>query len=55
MVTKQEALTEYNLQNNTNYSLTTLATHLVNVALRDAWMHKRRTEAQAAADSEVIS
>ncbi len=54
MVTKQEALIEYNKQNKTNYTLTSLATELLRLALRDAWLHKRREEVIAIINAEQI-
>lgn len=54
MVTKAEALTEYNLQNGTNYTLQELGVVLVSRALRDAWLHKRRAEVLAPLDLEVV-
>ena len=55
MVTKQDALAEYNSQNNTNYTLTTLGTYLLGIALRDAWLHKRRAEVLAPLDLEIVT
>ena len=54
MVTKAEALAEYNSENGPAYTLTTLGTYLLGIALRDAWMHKRRAEVLAPLDAEQV-
>ena len=54
MVTKLEALAAYNEQHGTTYTLTELATELLRLALKDAWLHKRRNEVLAPLDSEII-
>ncbi len=54
MVTKQDALAEYNSQNGTSYTLQELGTVLISRALRDAWLHKRRAEVLAPLDAETV-
>ena len=55
MATKQQALDEYNNQNMTTHTLTTLGTYLLGIALRDAWLHKRRVEVLAPLDAEQVT
>lgn len=56
MVTRIEALAAYNAQHGTTYAtVAALAADLAAAALREAWMAKKRNEAHAAAEIEVIS
>ena len=55
MVTKAEALAAYNEQHKTEYAtVQALAIDLTSYALREAWLIKKRNEAQEAAAVEVI-
>ena len=54
MVTKLEALAEYNLQHGTEHTLQSLGVELLGIALRDAWLHKRRLEVLAPLDTETV-
>ena len=54
MATRQQALTQYNEQHGTTHTLTTLATALLNEALRDAWLHYRRTQVILVVEQETV-
>jgi hypothetical protein len=56
MATIAQALAAYNAQNGTNYATAAaLGTALTTRALRDAWVAKKRNDANEAASGEVIS
>jgi hypothetical protein len=56
MATKAEALAAYNAQHGTVYAtVAALGTDLATQALREAWLAKKRNDAQEAAAVEVIN